>query len=378
MQTTTNKGRLAFAVGCFHFGVKKQPPYRLTPAQYVALVKQALERITTVNNVAADSIGDDEMTIQVDESAPSLAESGTFLPSTHFFSLTFDLYIPHRLQQELMGGFAPSVGRGEHFRVFLKHAYQCPVCFVQPLDPNDDADPSSCIAVIREYLRKSMNRDGADIWFEALGPSPFHADFFLQPVPAGTEAHDSSPFTLDISHPRGYAQVIVHYDPGDFADIEHAFTEFRDTVDNELDMFYEIKRTDVEAYRAWDDVEDLLRALTDTPDRRWLDKLKHYFSHSTEIGRLHRVLVDFEVAHLLTTQALERSLRSTYTGRASSLLRTFVDGAMSDRQRFPVDQLARLVTFMEERRSKTTELVIVLAAAVIGGIAGSATTILAQ
>lgn len=154
--------------------------------------------------------------------------------------------------------------------------------------------------------------------------------------------------------------------------------EFRDVVDDELDVFYEIKRTDVEAYRAWDDVEDLLRSVTETLEHSWRDKLKHYFTRSTEIGRLHRALVDFEVARVLTTQGLERSLRSTYTGRASPLLRTFVDRALSDRQLFPVDQLARLVTFMEERRSKTTELVIVLAAAVIGGIAGSATTLLSQ
>lgn len=373
-RTGTSRERLAFAAGCFHFGVRKQAPYRLTPSQYVALVKKALERISNVNNVVAESIGDDDMTINVAEAAPTFEEAGVFLPSTHFFSLTFDIYIPHRLQQELMGGFAPLSDCSEHFRVFLKHQYHCPICFIQPLEPTDDSDPSSCVPVIREYLRKELNKGKTEIWFEALGPSPFHADFFLVP----NEANGELPFTVDTSHPPGYAQVVIKYNATVLPDIESAFEEFREVAGDELDIFYEIERTDVEAYRAWDDVEELLRAVTETPERGLRERAKRYFTHSAALGRLHRTLVDFEVSRLLSTQGLERSLRTTYTGRTSPLLRTFVDSAMSDRQLFPVDQLARLVTFMEERRSKTTELVIVLAAAVIGGIAGSATTLLAQ
>lgn len=376
MHMKTNRERLAFAVACFHFGVKKKPPYRLTPSQYVSLVKQVLERITTVNNVASESIGDEDMTIEVTDPAPTLEDSGNFLPSTDFFSLTFDIYIPHRLQQELVGVFAPSAMGSEHFRVFLRHFYHCPVCFIHPLKPTDDSDPSSCVAVVREYLKREMNKEGAEIWLEALGPSPFHADFFLQPREAA-QTPGQQPFALEIAHPSGYARVVVHYDPVAFTDIESAFEELRDVIGGELDIFYEINRTDVEAYRQWNNVEELLRSVTETPHSGWRERIKRYFTHSVELGRLHRALVDFEVDRLLTTHGLERSLRSTYA-RTSPLLRSFVDSAMKNRQLFPIDQLARLVTFMEERRSKTTELVIVLAAAVIGGMAGSVTTLLAQ
>jgi hypothetical protein len=49
-----------------------------------------------------------------------------------------------------------------------------------------------------------------------------------------------------------------------------------------------------------------------------------------------------------------------------------------DRQIFPTQHVRQLVTFLEKRRSKALELLMILSASLIGGVAGSLITLLAK
>ena len=45
---------LSFGIGCFHFGLKKTPPFKYTGEAYILELRTALESVASIDNIDLD------------------------------------------------------------------------------------------------------------------------------------------------------------------------------------------------------------------------------------------------------------------------------------------------------------------------------------
>jgi len=244
------------------------------------------------------------------------------------------------------------------------YSFYGPVAYVEPLDATDTTlrfRPSTAVQVVREYLIKELKTNASIITFECIGPSPFHADFYLWSTPTKSEESVSFPFQVEQSRPRGYAEVVFDYTVSHFRDSDTALYALFSELNDELALFYRMRQSEVSARRTWDSIQDRILALTDvTPEVGIRERIKNKWRLGQDLHQLHTDIVSFEINHLLQKSDLERSYRETYSTDEPTYLESFVKQEMQDRQAFPTQQVKQLATFLEKRRSKALELLIIL------------------
>jgi hypothetical protein len=365
-------GGISFGVGCFHFGLMQtRPPERLTVREYVNLVADALNAVQTINNVAVGVLEGGERSFSLLDEPPKGVEWGDAHPFPHFFRASFNLYIPRRIQKEFAQITSVPDNGAENFLLYIAHSYASPIAFVVPQDANGTEHPSESIPVVREYLRKQINVDGAKIRFESLGPSPFHANFKITSDPT-LDRRVKAELIKEI----GYARVDISVDPGQYESITQAFEDVRYQLSFELDVFYSIIQSENRLRLAWSDVQDLLRDATEESTGDWLSRTRSYFVKATKLRELHSEIASFEAMSIRSRHATQRLVRRLYDQTTMEVIKPLIESALEDREVYPIEQVGRLVDFMERRQSKAVELLVVLIAAVIGGVAGALLTVM--
>ena len=365
----------AFGVGCWEFGLDQPIPFRFVANDYAQQLQKRLECIPTVNNIRIP-VTEDEKDYEVNEdSLRDYQDTRAFFPFDAISQLQFDLYVPFRIQEDLIGTRVRETGT-ERFRVHMRYTYFGPVAFIELLNNKRTSDPSTGVRIVREYLTREL-ADGQDnIVFDPLGPSPFHGDFFLESLPPDAAQIDFGLFDLENLQLPGYTELTFRYRIRDFPDQDDPLEFLFDEIADELGFFYEICRRDKNKYRLWGEVEELLRAVTEEDKiSGWLKRLKLALSRGRDVAKLHNLIADFETLQVFDRHGVERQHRHIYNRDTAGFLKSFLDSALQDRPVFPVQQVVNLVTFVEGRRSKAVEFLVLIVAAVIGGIAGSLITL---
>ena len=372
--------RASFGVGCWDFGVRCQPSSTLSVSQYVALLARGLEAVSSLNNLQIGPKLDPR--VDSDTTIASADATGTDDGSPVFshgiiLGLKFDLYVPFRIQNDLARDGTQSGTKTEHFRVHIRHAYHSPVVFVELLEADEPPRPSAAMVVLRKYLEKECQNSPHGLAFEFLGPTPFHANFHVaaSPVP---DRRDRTFETIDVDAP-GYADITFSYCTPSFDTTEEAVEALFDELMDELGLYYGVEKRDSEQYTSWSQIENLMSRLVSQPERAgWLERIRRAHKRSRDLEELSIALMQFEVDRIMIESYIKQSLRDVYKRDAQALLKAYVEAEIEGRPVFPTGPVAEFLTFMESRRSKTLELLVLLSAAVIGGVTGSLITTLAR
>ena len=212
---------IPFGIGCFNFGINRLPPFKLTGKQYIADLKSSLELIPNISNIKID-VDESFKSIDTEITKPikSIKEGfGFFPPGMSFFSLQFNIYIPFRFQEGVRGEKLHT--NTENFKVYTNTAYHFIVTYIESLDSPDNCSPSDGVFVVREFLKKQFEKIKSNIRFECLGPSPFHADFFIKPGRDKDSGKYRKGLYSEQIEKLGYNLFNFYYDPSYFSDITY-------------------------------------------------------------------------------------------------------------------------------------------------------------
>lgn len=185
-----------FGVGCFQLRPSDNAGGDFDVVQLKKDIISSFENIENVRDVVSSSYDDDYLGFHSFESD----EEGIVWPVLLGFQLSFSIYIPKKIQQALQ--FEVS---SENFFVILKHEYDKPVIVVTyEADANPMFEQSEyAVALLREYIKEKL---GSKIVMSIVGPSPFHANFFVN----DSENHEVE--FADFSPPLGIGRYSVSYD----------------------------------------------------------------------------------------------------------------------------------------------------------------------
>ena len=361
-----------FGIGCFHFGYQKPVPYTFRRRDYIRDLKAALESVPAITDVSIDVPATDmnPEEFEVNEMPTDLDKGEGQFPMFGLCWIRFKIYIPARVQQELAGKFAADDTGTETFVVFLDYAYEGPVSYVVLENPEaGDRDPSTAVRIVRLFLEREIDIEKTPIRFESLGPSPFHADCSISL--AAPAALGKGHFAVTHVHRHGYDALQFTSDHAEHSDAFEAIQELFRDLNHELGFFYWINATEVQSMHAWGEIQDDVSSLLNEQEKSGvLQRLTAKIKRSRLLHDVFTGLIGFDVSRTFMLNHREQSYRLTYSS-TEGFVRPFVDAEIADAVQYPTNQITTLVGFLERRRSKAVELLIVLMAAVVGGITGA-------
>lgn len=360
----------AFGIGCFHFGYRPQTPFEFKTASYIEAVGAALKSLPSLSKLTIDYDESFAYLYYVDSEPPSLIKGEDYFPSVQALRIHFSIYIPFRVQEEVLEltGGAGHIGT-ENFSVFMLEDYHGPATFIECLDAPTDCDPSDAVRLLREYLAREFIKIEGPISFEYLGPSPFHANFFLE----GKKHADGELSALIIPR-HGYDQVVFVCGPEGCPadeDMESLYYELA----GEVSLFYTIQRRNLTFMRSWSRLVEEWESLNHLVETK-IRALN--ISHRFEIHRASKRLISnaytFGVEIDIARRVMDEELASTYDKGTPVYLEKFVRSNAERLPKYPVGSVLGWAKHVNEASFKQAEIAAVIFAGLIGGIVGSLIT----
>ena len=360
---------IPFGVGCFYFVPTERAPETGQSARYIELIRAALEAIPNADNIVIDGGEDpDPLLLPLKGSWPSLDEP-VFNAYPSYLNIDFDLYIPPRIQEQVLNPLGEELVGSEHFHVELVYR-DMPLVMVTATEPGGWRAGSTYIMLIREYLKREL--DSSVVGLSVLGPSPFHSDFLLKLV-----QQQERPLVVGREQPTfGYSQHWCRYaSTSHDKSTRQALSAVLAELTPELTTFYEACQRRQLLMRAWEKIEEPVRAtLLAEGSGCWRDAIVNRLRQSRSIRLVTARLARFEMDRIFEHQILEGALDHTYSVPGRAYLREEVEKAVNRMGEYPIEEVYRLIEFLEGRRSKQVELLVVFTAALVGGIVGSILT----
>jgi hypothetical protein len=368
--------RVEFGVGCFHFGYHPPIGSKFTGSDYLSQVKGALAGIPNIEKI--DVVAEDEFLsheFEADHLIDELCDGFNFFPFPQSeVHIHLSLYLPERVQQELNSDSYSRRARCERFIVDIIYPYYFPITFVRAVNPPTDYGPSDGVFGCRRFFERCFdNREDTDICFEFLGPSPFHAEFFLE-----EKENEAVQLFECVREPsRGYDSYYFRYDGDYFEDAEDAYDSLIDHLDGQLGLFFLINHSRIQRDRDWADCYTLVQKIIEAQKKRGF---KAYWRNTLRSEQaLHDAMIQLaqiEASDLDTRYNVNRNLKELYTGDKSPELLPFLESAIDDLSAIPFEQMREILNLLESRRTKRLHLIMAALSAVMGGATGAWLTLL--
>ena len=114
----------SFGIGCFHFGLKGELPINFQGTQYLESITRSLNNIPNITNVEVDIENGIHECDQILNELPRLSEGEEYFPNLPDLKISFNLYIPYRIQTELYGVEQRFLNTNtENFKIIIKYAW---------------------------------------------------------------------------------------------------------------------------------------------------------------------------------------------------------------------------------------------------------------
>ena len=284
---------IPFGVGCFYFVPTEPVPQSGQSARYRELIRGALEAIPNVNNIDIDG-GEDIglLGAPLQDRWPSL-DAPFFAPYPLWLNIAFDLYVPARIQEQILSPVLEGSVGSEHFHVKLVYGFM-PLVMITATEPNGWEEGSAYVVLVREYLEREL--DQSVVGLSYLGPSPFHSDFFLDLV-----QQQGRPLVVRREQPaHGYSQHWCSYKKRSEDDtVRQVLREVLRELRPELTAFYEVCRHRLLLLKAWGEIEGPVRtSLLGDGAGSWPDAVKGRLRQSRSIRLVTNRLIKFEMDRL--------------------------------------------------------------------------------
>jgi len=235
------------------------------------------------------------------------------------------------------------------------------------------------VIVVREFLEQQiLNIKSEYIRFELLGPSPFHAECYIEPgVDIEFDESISSFLSKDITTEVGYNKIIFYYDISTFENGTEAADYIFHEIIIELSFFYEIGRLRLLKMRRWVRFEEMLDAIIPENKKKGImNRFLKFIYYSGKIKELFIEIAIFEKENIFANEGIKNDYKCIYSDKWDSHFKTFIDNAMKEQETYPTRELIQLLSYLEDKRAKNLELITMFVSAIIGGGIGALITLL--
>lgn len=352
------KNLCSFGVGCFHFQALTDLSGEDGPKRYFEHLKEFLHRDNLVKDV---EIIDAENEVVFGGLPDQDLGDGSFTDVRYVYpylqkaSIRFTIAMPPRIQKEYLSEFrSPLVS--ENFEVHVAYGHQSPVAYVKP--EHVESDPSKAVAMLWKYMKKNWSSDGK-IQFFMLGPSPFHADFFVA-------KKDIDNAEIRYKEQFGYDEVLIEI-PKKISD-EFSFDLAIYRLTSELSIFYRTVKMSNKINRRFELISNEIDANLDQEILNSKKKIRVNSGIDAYASLIRLEKIDSDI------QSLGHAVR----GYQSRVVQQFGDLALEKKilevlgelKKTPIQSYKNIVSTLKERNSTHSANKTAIISAFIGVVLG--------
>ncbi len=361
----------AFGIGSFHFSLDfSKAPVSLTVDEFVREVRRVLESIQSISDLELNY--DEDMTppdslINLDYFKNDCSPPDAVFPFIILFEVKFTLTLLKTFQNKLLGyaGGYDNESSTDLFDVQINYNYQTALVMVKIANSSRRSSGASAIQVVREYLRAEFKMANSFVTFNVLGPSPFHANFYI----TQDDSLDSN--TVNLVEEIGYDVIEIILGREDesagLGQEDRFMIDFR----GELDTFYEcITVRNWFSFR-WFEIKEKISTLEFYQNRRFSPLF--YFQKRKLISDILLDLWNFNNDKIEAENGI-LSNHSKFSYHRDGVIKNFIDKEIKNSPKYSVKETIELVQFFEQKNAKSFELGMALITSVIGGVIGAVIT----
>ena len=366
----------AFGVGCFNFGIRYKSEFLFDTKSHVKNIELTLKKITAIGELTIYYDKNLEYSVRITKAPKGLRDGGNF-PIVDFLKITFSLYIPSRIQSDLIGEATDYGLSGiERFKVTMLDSFYGPVAFVESIDVLSEAySPSTAVKVVRAFLEKEFSKIDSEITFEFIGPCPFHANFYIL-----NNENERAINKIEFSEveQKGYNKIVFKYNEDMFETEDTALLHIYEELTNELALFYAITRENVMQMYSWSSIEKSVEQLNLMNQEQGLFKnLKNKYLASNLTKKLINSLYVFKAENERYHHRVDYWINGMYdTSGDVSIPKKYIKSRSGRYSHYPVDSVCDWIKHEENRSMKYFELSVRFSMSVIGGIIGAVITLM--
>jgi len=304
-----------------------------------------------------------------------MVETNTVFPFPWEMGLQAQFYIPRRVQRErLPDSIRRWVDPGvERFVLRMDYTHGTPIAIVIPVGATKLDQGQSAMIVVREFIHSEL-QDNAFLFLDTVGPSPFHADFFV--VPRSEDKEKGAPYDFEhIHHRRGPDELIFRYDKRVYDSAERALEDVLDAIDDQAQFFYSAMRGLQFDMVDWARLEGSVQSLIELHRQPGVAAVvKRLIGSSRAITETIIEVSQFETRQLFDRKGLESRYKAHFGEGEQAYLKPFLDAELTDAREYPARQTAELVRNFERWRTHTVDAIALLVSALLGGVIAALAT----
>lgn len=367
----------AFGVGCFHFALKDNMEKEITVQEYIYEIERSVQKLTTASEFEIyfdKSIK--EAKIDTTPPNPKINKGEPCYPLIDFLHLSFNLYIPSRIQANLINISENALDTGtERFKITIINEWHGPVSYVECLSAQDDAEPSTAVQVVREFLIQEYSKIDTFLTFDFLGPSPFHADFYLESQPPQKEKQTK--FTLEATKSKAYDTLVFKYTDTDYSCEDNALQALYEALSDELSFFYQLQREERQNIQNWTEIQESVNSILQYEEHQdWKHPLKRLIAKPKLFKKAFKDIGLFKGHKIFAKGRTDIDYASIYKNSNSEYyLKDYIDQTITELTQYPINETSELIKYFDQKNSKSIELITIITAAILGGMTGAVITI---
>lgn len=365
---------ISFAIGCMCFSLRKnfaESKGEITSKEYIEILQRELEQIAAINDIEITS--SETWTLKAESLVGEEA-----IKLLNDIRVQFRINIPERMQdslyKEIYGDEQNNLIKSEEFLVKIEDTYYFPILFVRIKGDNQYREASRALVLVREYLIKELKDRNSKIDVKILGPTPFHADFFLGPDES-KNFDGIYGFRSDVLKARGYDSIYAFYNKDDYKDIEGAYNDLSLDISQEAEIFYMIRSNDHDRINEWQILNNQMDDVINKEGKFFKKQLSKLF-YAKRIEKVYSSIYSFGVSSALSSAVESSGFKSVYDADKPHHIKYVVEKEISTSMQYPVSELMKMIEFLENRRSKNIEVIYLAISTLIGAGIGALITYL--
>jgi hypothetical protein len=372
---------IVFGAACFNFGIHLNKTGDIDAKQYAAYLEKALYESDHVqrNSIIIEYDDTFDYGLEKTDTFESLGDGHGF-PLPMYFSLQFDLIIPRQVQEALTKQNKIILKVLKQVRVIIKDTFFGPVTLIE-VESNDVDEGSSAVVLVREYLANHF-RD-KNLYFECIGPSPFHCDFSISALSDNDDEHllnlDKNGFLCTTNPQKGYDHIAFLYSRERYETVQMALEELFQHLDDELGIFYLMIKFRAQRIESWLKINILYKELiAKAINTNLVSRMKRLFNFdgNTTHQLLHELTM-FEIMVMEQSSELQSGYESVYQKGIPVYLQKLIDKKFElDLNNYPTKEIIYYLEFHEKRYMQIWQTSLLASSALMGAIIGSLVTAL--
>ncbi|MER6191983.1 hypothetical protein [Streptomyces cyaneofuscatus] len=288
----------------------------------------------------------------------------------------FRITIPSRVQERLKGWSVSDDNRVQDFIVFIDLDSRYPCTFVIPQDPEGERlRPSGAMIIIREFLKEELGKlgDKATVRLTTMGPSPFHADFYVSEGEGGDPVEPN--FSLTRKHGHGYSVWDFQFDGTSFDTPQQALVKILERCRSEFGSFYRIEASGLVELRTvksfTKEVQEAVSSYRRKGVKNWLHRVIRMRGEIRDLA-LQLLTLQIDIAERRRSSS---SLVDALRERNPTLL---LEKELSDKSDYEytedLERYSEILKVLETQQTQTVQRITAFCVSLLGVVVGAVLT----